>query len=171
MPNQPGELRKVSQSAVPHRTAGRAGDHVRPPVPTWANRPSSYRPTATSTWALRETSTSPGLTLAEAEERIAVQLNDAAREQGSSAEQALPGLGAAGDRPEQVLLRAGHRRHAGPSSRPMRNDTVLDAILQAGLKIQQPAREGLSGSSASARWRRTRFTRSTGSASRIGATR
>ena len=54
-----------------------------------------------------------GLTLAEAEERIALQLNDAGPRSRPEAGQAVPGLGQARHRPEQVLLRAGHRGDPG----------------------------------------------------------
>ena len=94
-----------------------------------------------------------GLTLAEAEERIAVQMNDAARQQHPESKEKYR---------VSVRLANGQSKYyyvLGTVANPGRfkaggNETVLDAILQAGLEAEQLAGEGLPGSSACAGRRR-----------------
>ena len=96
--------------------------------------------------------TSTGLTLAEAEERIADQVNDAARtKQPGYKEKYRVSVRLANSQSKYyyvlgTVANQGRFKAGG-------NDTVLDAIIQAGLEIQQPAREGLPGSAARSRRR------------------
>ena len=110
-----------------------------------------------------------GLTLVEAEERIALQLNDAARSQGTPPSQPyrVSVRLATGQSKYYYVLGAVATQGKFKSNA---NDTVLDAILQAGLKTNSLPEKAylvrphpLVGP--------TRFSRSTGSASGTEATR
>ena len=111
-PDQPGELRKVSQIAY----------IIEPPDELEITVSAGVSGLGPSTFTVLADGNVDlgfagdvyvsGLTLVEAEERIALQLNDAARA-GDASRQAVPGVGPAGDRPEQVLLRPRRRHDAG----------------------------------------------------------
>ena len=169
-PNQPGELRKVSQSAYIIEPPDELEITAQPPFPELGQSTFVVQADGNVDLGFAGDAYVSGLTLAEAEERIAVQLNDAARNQTPKPDKPYRVVGQAGDRPEQVLLRARNRGHAGQvQGQRQRHRPGCDPSGRP--EIEQPAREGLSGSSSSAWGSKTRFTRSTGSASRTGATR
>jgi polysaccharide biosynthesis/export protein len=132
-PNQPGELRRVSQSPYVIEPPDELEITVQPPFPDWS--PSNFVVQADGLvdLGLAGDVYVSGLTLAEAEERIAHQLNDAARNQSEK-----PG------QPYRVSVRLANGQSKyyyviGTVVTPGRvradaNDTVLDAILQAGLR-------------------------------------
>ncbi len=131
--NQPGELRKVSQNSYLIEPPDELEITVAPAFPDWS--PASFTVMADGNVDLGFAGDVyvSGLTLLEAEERIAAQLNEAAREQTTRP-----------SRPYKVSVRlaTGQSKYyyvLGAVATQGRvkcnaNDTVLDAILQAGLK-------------------------------------
>ncbi len=133
-PSQPGELRKIAQPPYEIEAPDELEIAVTPPFPDWSSPP-AYVVKADGTVDLGfagEVSV-VGLTLQEAEERIAFHLNTRPRPAGSTS---------------QVPYRVAVRLASGQSKFyyvigavntqgrfPLKGaDTVLDAILQAGLK-------------------------------------
>jgi len=132
-PNQPGELRKVSQSPYLIEPPDELEIIARPQSLDLGQSTFIVQADGNVDLGFAGDAYVSGLTLAEAEERIAMQLNDVARQQG-----------AALSKPYQVSVRlaTGQSKYyyvLGTVANPGRvksnaNDTVLDAILQAGLK-------------------------------------
>lgn len=132
-PNQPGELRKVSQSEYTIEPPDELEITVLPAFPDWSQGTFTVQADGNVDLGFAGDAYLSGLTLIEAEERIATQLNDAARNQAN--------------RPKQpyrvsVRLATGQSKYyyvlgavtVQGKVKSNANDTVLDAILQAGLK-------------------------------------
>jgi polysaccharide biosynthesis/export protein len=132
-PSQPGELRKVSQSAYLIEPPDELEIASQPPCPDLGQTTFVVQADGNVDLGFAGDAYVSGLTLAEAEERIAVQLNDAARSQDPK-----PG------KPYRVSVRlaTGQSKYyyvlgtVGTQGKfkANANDTVLDAIVQAGLK-------------------------------------
>ncbi len=132
-PSQPAELRKVSQAPYVIEPPDELEITTNPPLPTSMTTPFIVRGDGFVDLGLFGEAFVYGLTLSEAEERIAVQLNDAARRLTPEAKDKY-----------QVAVRLANNQSKyyyvlGTVANPGRfksggNDTVLDAILQAGLK-------------------------------------
>ena len=132
-PNQPGELRKVSQTSYIIEPPDELEITVFPAFPDWS--PSTFTVLADGNVDLGFAGDVyvSGLTLVEAEERIAAQLNELARNQTNRP-----------SRPYKVSVRVATNQSKyyyviGAVATQGRfksnaNDTVLDAILLAGLK-------------------------------------
>jgi polysaccharide biosynthesis/export protein len=131
--NQPGELRKVSQSAYIIEPPDELEIAAQPPVPELGQSAFVVHADGNVDLGFAGDAYVSGLTLAEAEERIAVQLNDAARAQ-------TPKL----DKPYRVSVKlaTGQSKYyyvlgtvtTQGKFKANANDTVMDAILTAGLK-------------------------------------
>jgi len=132
-PSQPGELRKVSQSPYVLEPPDELEITVQPPYPEWSHASFIVQGDGFVDLGLAGEVYVYGLTLPEAEERIAVQLNDRAR-----------GDDARSNRRHRVSVRLANGQSKyyyvlGTVATQGRfkanaNDTVLDAILLAGLK-------------------------------------
>jgi len=132
-PSQPGELRKVSQSPYVIEPPDELEITVRPPYPEWSHASFIVQADGFVDLGPAGEVYVYGLTLPEAEEQIAVQLNDRARADDSRS-----------DRRHRVSVRLANGQSKyyyvlGTVANQSRykangNDTVLDAILQAGLK-------------------------------------
>jgi polysaccharide biosynthesis/export protein len=133
-PNQPGELRKISESPYVIEPPDELEIAVQPTYPDWSQSNFTVKADGYVDLGLLGDVYVSGLTLAEAEERVAQQVNDAARRQSQTP-------------PSQpyrasVRLANGQSKYyyvIGTVTTPGRikasaNDTVLDAILQAGLR-------------------------------------
>ncbi len=107
-PTQPAEMRKVSQSPYVIEPPDELEITHQPPLPTTSTGPFVVQADGFVDLGLFGEVYVYGLTLSEAEERIAVQLNDAARELASGVEGEVPRVRAPGKRSEQVLLRLGN---------------------------------------------------------------
>jgi polysaccharide export outer membrane protein len=130
---QPAELRKVSQTPYVIESPDELEITVQPPVPDWNPVPFIVQADGFVDLGLPGDVYVYGLTLAEAEERIAVQLNDQAR---------------ARDPKAQATYRVSVRLANGQSKyyyvigtvntqgrfKSTGSETVLDAILLAGLR-------------------------------------
>jgi polysaccharide biosynthesis/export protein len=133
-PNQPGELRKISESPYVIEPPDELEIIVQPVFPDWSPANFTVKADGYVDLGLAGDVYLSGLTLAEAEERVAAQVNDAARRQS----QTPP------SQPYRVSVRlaSGQSKYyyvIGTVVTPGRvranaNDTVLDAIVQAGLK-------------------------------------
>ena len=131
--NQPGELRKVSQSAYIIEPPDELEITAQPPFSDLGQSTVIVQADGNVDLGFAGDAYVSGLTLAEAEERIAIQLNDAAR-----------GQTPAPSKPYRVSVRlaTGQSKYyyvlgtVGTQGKfkANANDTVLDAILQAGLK-------------------------------------
>lgn len=131
--NQPGELRKVSQSAYIIEPPDELEITAQPPFPDLGQATFIVHADGNVDLGFAGDVYVSGLTLAEAEERIAVQLNDAARDQTSK-----PG------KPYRVSVKltTGQSKYyyvlgtvaTQGKFKADANETVMDAILQAGLK-------------------------------------
>jgi polysaccharide biosynthesis/export protein len=130
---QPAELRKVSQSQYVIEPPDELEITTKPPLPTSMYTPFVVRSDGFVDLGLFGEAFVYGLTLPEAEERIAVQLNDTARRLNpESKETYLVSVRLANTQSKYYYV-------LGTVANPGRfksggNDTVLDAILQAGLK-------------------------------------
>jgi len=132
-PHQPGELRKISETPYVIEPPDELEILVQPPFPDWTPSNFTVKADGYVDLGLAGDVYVSGLTLAEAEERISLQVNDAARAQAPR-----PG------QPYRVSVRlaTGQSKYyyvLGTVTTQGRvksnaNDTVLDAILQAGLK-------------------------------------
>jgi len=132
-PDQPGELRKVSQNPYTIEPPDELEITVLPAFPDWSTATFAVLADGNVDLGFAGDVYLSGLTLAEAEERIAAQLNDLARDQETKPK-----------RPYRVSVRlaTGQSKYyyvLGTVTTQGRfkvngNDTVLDAILQAGLK-------------------------------------
>jgi polysaccharide biosynthesis/export protein len=131
--NQPGELRKVSQSSYIIEPPDELEITAQPPFPDWGQSSFVVQADGNVDLGFAGDAYVSGLTLAEAEERIAVQLNDAARGQNPPPSKSYR---------VSVKVTTSQSKHyyvvgtvATQGKFPSNgNDTVLDAILQAGLK-------------------------------------
>jgi polysaccharide biosynthesis/export protein len=131
--SQPGELRKVSQSAYIIEPPDELEITSQPAVPELGQSTFIVQADGNVDLGFAGDAYVSGLTLAEAEERIAVQLNDAARAQTPT-----PG------KPYRVSVKltTGQSKYyyvlgtvvTQGKFKANANDTVMDAILQAGLK-------------------------------------
>jgi polysaccharide export outer membrane protein len=131
--NQPGELRKVSQSAYIIEPPDELEIAAQPPVPELGQTTFIVHGDGNVDLGFAGDAYVSGLTLAEAEERIAAQLNDAARDQTSKP-----------DKPYRVSVKltTGQSKfyyvlgtvNTQGKFKANANDTVMDAILTAGLK-------------------------------------
>jgi polysaccharide export outer membrane protein len=132
-PTQPAELRKVSQSPYVIEPPDELEITTKPPLPTAMTTPFVVRGDGFVDLGLFGEAFVYGLTLSEAEERIAVQMNDAARRlEPESKEKYLVSV-------RLATTQSKHYYVLGTVANPGRvklvgNDTVLDAITQAGLK-------------------------------------
>jgi polysaccharide biosynthesis/export protein len=132
-PHQPGELREVSQQPYVIEPPDELEITVFPAFPDWTPATFTVQADGNVDLGIAGDAYVSGLTLAEAEERIAVQLNDQARQQ-----KRIP------SQPYRVSVRlsAGQSKYyyvLGTVTTQGRfksngNETVLDAILQAGLR-------------------------------------
>ncbi len=132
-PNQPGELRKVSQSAYIIEPPDELEITAQPPFPDLGQSTFVVQADGNVDLGFAGDAYVSGLTLAEAEERVAVQLNDAARNQTPKP-----------DKPYRVAVKlaTGQSKYyyvlgtvvTQGKFKANANDTVMDAILQAGLK-------------------------------------
>jgi polysaccharide export outer membrane protein len=131
--NQPGELRKVSQSVYIIEPPDELEINAQPASPGLGQSTFVVQADGNVDLGFAGDAYVSGLTLAEAEERIALQLNDAARDQDPKPE-----------RPYRVSVRLANGQSKyyyvlgtvanQGKFKANANDTVLDAILQAGLK-------------------------------------
>jgi polysaccharide biosynthesis/export protein len=131
--NQPGELRKVSQSAYIIEPPDELEISAQPPVPELGQGTFIVQADGNVDLGFAGDAYLSGLTLAEAEERIAIQLNDAARVQ--TPKPAKPyrvsvKLATSQSKYYYVLGTVATQGKFKANA----NDTVMDAILQAGLK-------------------------------------
>jgi polysaccharide export outer membrane protein len=132
-PAQPAELRKVSQTPYVIEPPDELEITVQPALPAWNTGSFVVQPDGFVDLGFAGDVYVYGLTLREAEERIAEQLNDYARRQDGRANP---------HHRVSVRLAAGQSKYyyvLGTVANPGRfkvvgNDTVLDAILQAGLR-------------------------------------
>jgi polysaccharide biosynthesis/export protein len=132
-PNQPGELRKVSQSAYIIEPPDELEITSLPPSTDLGQSTFVVQADGNVDLGFAGDAYVSGLTLAEAEERIAVHLNDAARDR--DAKPAKPYR-------VSVRLATGQSKYyyvlgtvaTQGKFKANSNDTVMDAILQAGLK-------------------------------------
>jgi polysaccharide biosynthesis/export protein len=132
-PSQPGELRKVAQTPYVIEPPDELEITVQPPFPAWSLANFVVQADGFVDLGLAGEVYAYGLTLPEAEERIRVQLNDHARAEDAKANPRYR---------VSVRLTAGQSKYfyvLGTVANQGRykavgNDTVLDAILQAGLK-------------------------------------
>jgi polysaccharide export outer membrane protein len=131
--NQPGELRKVSQSEYIIEPPDELEITAQPPFSDLGQSTVIVQADGNVDLGFAGDAYVSGLTLAEAEERIAIQLNDAARAQTP-----------APSKPYRVSVRlaTGQSKYyyvlgtvaTQGKFKANANDTVMDAILQAGLK-------------------------------------
>jgi polysaccharide biosynthesis/export protein len=131
--NQPGELRKVSQSAYIIEPPDELEISAQPSVPELGQATFIVQADGNVDLGFAGDAYLSGLTLEEAEERIAIQLNDAARVQNPN-----PG------KPYRVSVKLATSQSkyyyvlgtvaTQGKFKANANDTVMDAILQAGLK-------------------------------------
>jgi polysaccharide export outer membrane protein len=131
--NQPGELRKVSQSAYIIEPPDELEITTQPQYPDLGQATFVVHGDGNVDLGFAGDAYVSGLTLAEAEERIAIQLNDPARDQTPK-----PG------KPYRVSVKlaTGHSKYyyvlgtvtTQGKFKANANDTVIDAILAAGLK-------------------------------------
>lgn len=132
-PDQPAEMRKVSQTSYLIEPPDELEITSLPPLPTTMPSPFLVRGDGFVDLGLFGEVYVYGLTLPEAEERIAVQMNDAARKlYPDSKEKYQVGVRLANSQSKYYYV-------LGTVTSPGRfkaggNETVLDAILQAGLK-------------------------------------
>jgi polysaccharide export outer membrane protein len=134
-PEQPGELRKVSQSPYLIEPPDELEIASQPAFPDLGNSNFTVLADGNVDLGFAGDVYVSGLTLVEAEERIALQLNDAARDQGQ---------GTPPTKPYRVSVRIANGQSKNyyvvgavatqGKFKSNANDTVLDAILQAGLK-------------------------------------
>jgi len=132
-PSQPGELRKVSQTPYVIEPPDELEITVQPPFPAWSLANFTVQADGFVDLGLAGEAYVYGLTLPEAEQRIAVQLNDHARGEDARTNRHYK---------VSVRLATGQSKYyyvLGTVANQARykanaNDTVLDAILQAGLK-------------------------------------
>jgi polysaccharide biosynthesis/export protein len=132
-PGQPGELRKVSQSAYLIEPPDELEIASQPPSPDLGQTTFVVQADGNVDLGFAGDAYVSGLTLAEAEERIAVQLNDAARNQDpkpAKPYRVSVRLATGQSKYYYVLGTVGTQGKFKANA----NDTVLDAILQAGLK-------------------------------------
>ena len=132
-PNQPGELRKVSQSPYLIEPPDELEITAQPSLPELGQSTFIVQADGNVDLGFSGDAYVSGLTLAEAEERIAVQLNEAARVQTPKP-----------DKPYRVSVKltTGQSKYyyvlgtvaTQGKFKANANDTVMDAILQAGLK-------------------------------------
>jgi polysaccharide biosynthesis/export protein len=132
-PNQPGELRKVSQSPYLIEPPDELEITAQPSLPELGQSTFIVQADGNVDLGFAGDAYVSGLTLAEAEERIAVQLNEAARVQTPKP-----------DKPYRVSVKltTGQSKYyyvlgtvaTQGKFKANANDTVMDAILQAGLK-------------------------------------
>jgi polysaccharide export outer membrane protein len=132
-PSQPGELRRVSQTPYVIEPPDELDIAVQPNPPGWSPGTVVVQADGYIDLGFAGDAYVYGLTLAEAEERVALQFNDQARQDGNPP-----------SRPYRVSVRLANGQSKyyyvlGTVSNPGRykanaNDTVLDGILQAGLK-------------------------------------
>jgi polysaccharide biosynthesis/export protein len=130
---QPGELRMVAEAPYELEPPDDLDIRVRPLIPDWHETHNVVQPDGTIHLALAGDVNVYGLTLAEAEERIAAQLNDQAR---------ASGLNPSSPYKVSVRLANGQSKYyyvIGTVAAPGRfkatgNETVLDAIMLAGLR-------------------------------------
>ncbi len=150
--SQPGELRKIALQPYAIEPPDELEIMVRPPFPDWS-------PPGSLTFPVQADGVVDlgfggnvyvyGLTLAEAEERIAKHLNGLPQTPDTKPAPALPGFRPRGQRAEQVLLRDrdGHdpraRQAHGWRNGPRRDSAGRPAT-------QQSTREGVPGPPASA---------------------
>jgi polysaccharide biosynthesis/export protein len=133
-PSQPGELRKISESPYVIEPPDELEIMIQPPFPDSTPTNFTVKADGYVDLGLAGDVYVSGLTLLEAEERIAQQVNDAARRQT----QVPP------SQPHRVSVRLANGQSkyyyvigtvtTQGRVRANANDTVLDAILQAGLK-------------------------------------
>ena len=132
-PSQPGELRKVSQSPYVIEPPDELDIIANPPLPASVTAPFIVQADGFINVGLAGDVFVYGLTLAEAEERIALQLNDTARKlDPASKDKYRVSVRLAAEKSKYYYV-------LGTVANPGRfksngNDTVLDAIVQAGLK-------------------------------------
>jgi polysaccharide biosynthesis/export protein len=132
-PSQPGEMRKVSQSPYVIEPPDELEITSQPPFNTSGVTSYVVQGDGFVDLGLPGEVYVYGLTLAEAEERIAVQLNDKARDQNpQSKEKYRASVRLVNNQSKYYYV-------LGTVTTPGRfkaggNDTVLDAIIQAGLK-------------------------------------
>ena len=132
-PSQPAEMRKVSQSPYLIEPPDELDITSQPPLPTSMTTPFIVRGDGFVDLGLFGEVYVYGLTLSEAEERVSVQMNDSARKLNpDSKEKYQVGVRLASAQSKYYYV-------LGTVANPGRfkaggNDTVLDAILQAGLK-------------------------------------
>lgn len=112
-PDQPAELRKVSQNSYIIEPPDELEITVLPSYPDWSTTTFTVLADGNVDLGFAGDVYVSGLTLVEAEERIALQLNDLAQEASDEAQPPVPRLGEARDGPEQVLLCDRSSRHAG----------------------------------------------------------
>jgi polysaccharide export outer membrane protein len=131
--NQPGELRKISQSAYIIEPPDELEIAAQPQSPDLGAGNFVVQADGNVDLGFAGDAYVSGLTLAEAEERIAVQLNDAARNQDPKPIKPYR---------VSVKLATGQSKYyyvlgtvaTQGKFKANANDTVMDAILQAGLK-------------------------------------
>ena len=133
-PSQPAELRKVSQSPYVIEPPDELEITTKPPLPTSMTTPFVVRGDGFVDLGLFGEAYVYGLTLSEAEERIAVQLNDAARTADPGGRRKSIWSPFAWRTVRANTTTCWERWPAPGRFKAGGNDTVLDAILQAGLK-------------------------------------
>ena len=132
-PNQPGEMRKVSQSPYLIEPPDELEITAQPSVPELGQSTFIVQADGNVDLGFAGDAYVSGLTLAEAEERIAIQLNEAARAQTPKPDKLYR---------VSVKLTTGQSKYyyvlgtvaTQGKFKANANDTVMDAILQAGLK-------------------------------------
>lgn len=132
-PNQPGELREVSQQPYVIEPPDELEITVVPAFPDWTPATFTVQADGNVDLGMAGDAYVSGLTLAEAEERIAVQLNDLARQQNGKPSQPYRvsvRLSANQSKYYYVLGTVTTQGRFKSSA----GDTVLDAIIQAGLR-------------------------------------
>jgi polysaccharide biosynthesis/export protein len=132
-PDQPGELRKVSQNSYIIEPPDELEITVLPAFPDWSTTTFTVMADGNVDLGFAGDVYLSGLTLAEAEERVAAQLNDLAHAQAAKPSQPyrVSVRLATGQSKYYYVLGAVATQGKFKSNA---NDTVLDAILQAGLK-------------------------------------
>lgn len=131
--NQPGELRKVAQSAYVIEPPDELEITARPASPDLGQSSFVVQADGSVDLGFAGDAYVSGLTLAEAEERIAMQLNDAARSQDPKPDKPYRVSVRLADNQSKYYYVLGTVTTQG-KFKANGNDTVMDAILQAGLK-------------------------------------
>jgi polysaccharide export outer membrane protein len=132
-PSQPGELRKVSQTPYLIEPPDELEITTQPAFPYLSTSTFTVQPDGFVDLGLPGDVYVYGLTTAEAEERIAVQLDDAARTQNEKSGHKYRVSVRLTNSQSKYYYVLGTVQNQGRYE-VVGNDTVLDAILQAGLK-------------------------------------